>query len=95
MMLSALKRLRASAATLVLLSVPIFAICSLIRAGSGSLPDVVLSSADDPIRNGLRIVEPPVTAAQAGALPRHVDAAAEVVVNDWTFTDKGKPSPYQ
>jgi hypothetical protein len=83
-------------ATAVLLSVPAFAVCSLVHGGASRTPDVELARGDDPIRNGLRIVDAPEAALAAPATRRN-DADA-VLVTDWMFTDgghKGKPSPYQ
>jgi hypothetical protein len=83
---------RAVVATLVILAVPAFALWSLVN-GSATY-GTELARADDPIRNGLRIVEPPVAAVVTARTSRE-DAAEEIVLNNWNFTGKGKPSPYK
>lgn len=92
MMTTALGHVRTVLAAVVLLSVPAFAVCSLVHGGLARTPDVELARGDDPIRNGLRIIDAPTVATAA---PRTAD---EVLVTDWTFTGgptKGKPSPYR
>ena len=85
-----LQSARALLASVILLSIPAFALASLLPGATPGEPGAELARGDDPIRNGLRIVEPPV---QARIQSRQADAAEEVVT-DWSFTDKGKPSPY-
>jgi hypothetical protein len=88
-MMTVVSYVRASLATLVLLSVPGFAVYSLIHSG-------LSVRGDDPIPSGLRIVDAPEVAT--GAPPAD---ANEVLVKDFTFTGgpggkhKGKPSPFQ
>jgi hypothetical protein len=95
MMTALFRPLRATLATAVLLAVPAFAVYSLIGGGFGA-PTVELARGDDPIRNGLRIVDEPVVSRRAGTVRTDAD---DVLVTDWMFTGggsgKGKPSPYQ
>jgi hypothetical protein len=54
-----------------------------------------LDRADDPVHNGLVIVETP---RKPQVLPRRADNADEspvILLDEWTYTSKGKPSPYQ
>ena len=87
--------LRLAKATLigaVLLALPTYAVCALVT-GRAADADVQLSQADDPIRNGLRIVDSPVIAASPAA-SHPASSVEEVNVDTWKFTKKGKPSPY-
>jgi hypothetical protein len=86
-----LSRTRAALATGVLLAVPAFALWSLV--GSGTASEIELARGDDPIRNGLRIVELPLAAHPAAAVP--TDDTDEILLTNWNFTSKGKPSPFQ
>jgi hypothetical protein len=89
------RNVRTILATLVVLSVPTYAVCSLLQCSAGRAPEAELARGDDPIRNGLRIVDPP--GGSSNSVSAHPKGAEEVLVTDWTFTDgggKGKPSPY-
>ena len=83
---------RTTLAIVVLLSVPAFSVCSLIHWSTAATPQPDLAAEDDPIRNGLRSVDAPDAPRAA---PTTRAASDEVVVKDWVFMGKGKPSPYQ
>lgn len=74
-----------------------FAIASLASAGSLFAPQgnpTALQSGDDPVRNGLRIIE--TRRADGPRLQRKEDEdSAVILLDEWVFTDKGKPSPYE
>jgi hypothetical protein len=73
-----------------------FALCSMGWAQSWFAPvktPANLQAADDPVRNGLKIVEKRVSTSVHA--PHHVvDTPAMELLNDWSYTSKGKPSPY-
>jgi hypothetical protein len=78
----------------VLLSLPAYAVCSLVTSGAvDGRAGVQLSQGDDPIRNGMRIVDSPAIAASPVA-SHPASSVEEVNVDTWKFTKKGKPSPY-
>jgi hypothetical protein len=52
-----------------------------------------LDRADDPL-HGLAILET-VRKPAAAARARAADPDAVILLDEWTFTSKGKPSPYQ
>ena len=79
-------------ATVVLLSVPAYSVYSLVYAGAPAAPGAELAPGDDPVHNGLRIVDAPDGARVA---PAARGAGDEKLVKDWMFMGKGKPSPYQ
>jgi hypothetical protein len=52
-----------------------------------------LQMADDPVHNGLRIID--VRAVNSPRIERTRNEDSPVILLDnWIFTDKGKPSPY-
>ncbi len=76
-----LGHVRTTLATLVLLSVPGFAVYSLVHGGLSPRPDVELA----------RVVDAPESAIAA---PR--SGTEEALIPGWTFSGhKSKPSPYR
>jgi hypothetical protein len=73
-----------------------FALCSLGLAQwfAPVKSPAQLEATDDPIRNGLKILEKRVPSS-AKALHQVVDSPAIELLNDWTYTGKPKPSPFR
>jgi hypothetical protein len=87
------KRLRAFLAVAVVLAIPAYAICAMTTSGAAGTVNVTLADSDDPIGNGLHIVNQsvrtqPNVEANFDFIPR------AVFLIDWVFTNKGQPSPY-
>jgi hypothetical protein len=74
----------------VVLALPAYAVCSLAVRPIAS--DLEIARADDPIRNGFRVVERPASATTTQRSQRSVE---EVTLSDWVFTSKGNTSPYR
>jgi hypothetical protein len=91
MLCALLQHARIGLATAVILSVPAFALWSLL---STSKAERELARRGDGNTHDWRLVEPPIGAAHKAQSPA-VDSATEFQLNDWIFTSKGKPSPYQ
>jgi hypothetical protein len=87
---SILKWLRTSFAAAVVLAVPAYAVSTMLPGSATA----TLAESDDPLRNGLRIVDPPVGARSKGTGVT-ANGDAEVELSDWTFTGKSQSSPYQ
>jgi hypothetical protein len=72
-----------------------FAIVSLASDGSLFAPvgePTALQRSDDPIHNGLHIMH---TRSNSPRLERTWnDESAVILLDNWVFTSKGKPSPY-
>jgi hypothetical protein len=80
-------------AAAVVLAVPAYAVCSLMPGAAPRTGQVALADSDDPIRNGLRIITQ--SSARAEQSVPQIDRGPQVeLLTQWTFTDKGKPSPY-
>jgi hypothetical protein len=90
-----LRPIRVIAASAVFLSVPAYAVSSLVAGTAAPDSTVALARVDDPIRSGFRVVEPPIRAAQTPVLSDRTPSTETVDLSEWTFTNKGKPSPYQ
>jgi hypothetical protein len=80
-------------AAVPVLGIPAFAIVSVV-AGGGD-PMVELAGADDPIRAGFQVMAPAQPARPAVTVAASADAAGEVVLSAWTFTDRGDASPWR
>jgi hypothetical protein len=74
-----------------------FSIFSLL-SGSGLFAPtgnpIALQKADDPVRNGLRIIEVRALNAPARVEQTWSDDSTVILLDNWIFTDKGKPSPF-
>jgi len=81
--------------TLLCLGLVSFTVYSVAAAPAWFGPKgetTALSAADDPVRNGLRIVETP-NARRVQV--QNSQESAIVLLDEWTFTGKTKPSPYK
>jgi hypothetical protein len=71
-----------------------FAAHTMVTAGTLFAPEgnpIKLESAQEPLLNGLRILE--TRAADSPRLHKENDETV-LLLDEWTFTTKGKPSPY-
>jgi hypothetical protein len=83
-------------AGVLFLAIFAFALSSVAWAQSWFAPVKVpanLQAADDPVRNGLKIVEKRMPTS-VHSPHQVVDTPAMELLNDWSYTSKGKPSPY-
>ena len=74
-----------------------FATYSMASAGAWFAPNgnpVPLAASDDPVRNGLRIIETRTVDAPRVQRLANEDPAV-ILLDDWAFTSKGTPSPYK
>lgn len=94
MMRSTLRFCQTLLAAAVVLSVPAYAVCSLQHGAASRPGNVVLSDSDDPISNGLRIVDLPLPARPQEAAVKAGADKDVLLLTDWTYTDKSKPSAY-
>jgi hypothetical protein len=83
----------------LLLGLPALAIGFLKPWGATS-EATTIAAEDDPLANGLQILEPPIVSASNNAKGGHnkpnggEKAEGEVLLNDWTYTDdRPRPSP--
>jgi hypothetical protein len=83
----------------LLLGLPALAIGFLKPWGATS-GTTAIAAEDDPLANGLQILEPPIVTASSNAKSGHdkanggEKADVEVLLNDWTYTgSRPKPSP--
>jgi hypothetical protein len=53
-----------------------------------------LQKADDPVRNGFRIIEVRALNAPPRVEQTWSDDSTVILLDNWIFTDKGKPSPF-
>ena len=93
MSLSPLKLVQTLLASAVVLSVPAFAVCTLLP-GAARPGYVELADGDDPIHHGLRIVNQASPSRPEPSLSRAGQGTDEILLSEWSFTAKGKPSPY-
>jgi hypothetical protein len=94
MMKSCLKLIQNALAAVVLLAIPAYAIGSLLPMGP-TAPQEHLADVDAEASgwHGWNVVEPPLSPPRAASADRH--PADVVLLTDWIFTGKTKPSPYQ
>jgi hypothetical protein len=86
--------LRTALAAAIVLSIPAYAVCSLLPRAASRPGSVALAEKDDPIWNGLRIVHQVPASHDERHTPVVSRAETAEVLTEWTFTTKGKPSPY-
>jgi hypothetical protein len=77
-----------------LLAVPVFAITTVLADDSGLFGGVVIQSSDDPVANGLRIVDQE-PAPPAGSASRKTadDPSGEIILKQWRYTRDKHGSP--
>lgn len=93
-MMTLLGYLRTCLVVGIMLAIPAYAVYSLTAGRAAAQVNVALADEDDPIHNGLRIVDRPVkTHPQLDSVKIGADADM-VFLPDYVFTNKGKPSPY-
>jgi hypothetical protein len=91
MMISFLKHARTLFVAAIVLAIPVYAVFTV---ASGTLfATVALADEDDPISNGLKIVNRRTARPQANASKAGGESDV-VLLEDWVFTDKGNQSPY-
>ncbi len=83
--------------TVVCFGIAGFALASLASAGVLFAPQgnpAPLHASDDPVRNGLRIIETHRNGAPSLQRKANEDPSV-VLLNDWVYTAQTKPSPYK
>jgi hypothetical protein len=73
-----------------------FAVYSMASAQTFFAPEgapVQLDASHDPLQNGLRILETRRENGPRLTRPEYDDPTV-ILLDDWSYTDKGKPSPY-
>jgi hypothetical protein len=94
MLVTLLKHARTLFAAAMVLAIPAYAIFSMTPGVGARSANVALADEDDPIRNGLNIIaRPPAGHPQLDAGKTGGDSDV-ILLTDWVFTAKGKPSPY-
>jgi hypothetical protein len=91
MMISFLKHARTLFVAVIVFAIPAYAIFSLV-AGFTRSANVAIAGEDDPIRNGLNIVNRRAYRPQADA--SKAGQSDVVLLEDFVFTDKTNQSPY-
>jgi hypothetical protein len=83
-------------AAILCIGIACFAIASIASDGGLFAPvgnPTALQTADDPVHNGLRIIETRATNSPRIERARNDDSTV-ILLDNWIYTTKGKPSPY-
>jgi hypothetical protein len=94
MLATIVKYARGCCAAAVLFAIPAYAFYSVAPQIAARPASVALADEDDPIRNGMNIVERPTAASPRAEAARSGTDSDLILLTDWVFTSKGKPSPY-